>query len=101
MKKIISFTLCLVLAFSMFVVFPISTAQAADDYPYKDKVYGRYNNNLDVDPWRYYYRECTSFVAWRLNNRNGVAFHNQYGGVHFSHAKTWGDAAKKSALLLI
>lgn len=62
-----------------------------DDYPAKYKAAA-----LDalVDEWNYYNRECTSFVAWRLNSRNGVAFHNMYGGVNFGNAGTWGDAAR-------
>ena len=68
-------------------------AVIGDDYPYKDKVYGRYNLSLDVDPWNYFYRECTSFVAWRLNNTNGIAFHNKYEDKAFGNAGTWRDAA--------
>lgn len=62
-----------------------------DDYPSKYKAAA-----LDalVDEWKYYNRECTSFVAWRLNSRNGVAFHNWYGGVNFGNATTWGGAAR-------
>ncbi len=64
-----------------------------DDYPYADKVYGRYWDT-DIDPWKFYYRECTSFVAWRLNSRNGVSFTNWYGGVQWGNAETWGTVAK-------
>lgn len=62
-----------------------------DDYPSKYKAAA-----LDalVDEWKYYNRECTSFVAWRLNSRNGIAFHNWYGGVNFGNAGTWGSAAR-------
>ena len=63
---------------------------AADDYPSKYR-----NAALDavVDEWNFYNRECTSFVAWCLNNRNGVGFRNWYGGVHWGNAKNWGSAA--------
>ena len=39
-----------------------------DDYPPRLKAAA-----LDalVDPWNFYNRECTSFVAWRLNNDGG------------------------------
>ncbi len=62
-----------------------------DDYPQKYK-----DGALDaiIDEWRYYNRECTSFVAWRLNSRNGVDFYNYYGGVNFGDAGTWGSAAR-------
>ena len=66
----------------------------SDDYPYKNKSYGTYTS-ADVDPWKYYYRECTSFCAWRLNNTNGISFHNWYKGVNFGNAKTWINAAKQ------
>ena len=65
---------------------------SGNDYPYNDRTYGTYRTQ-DIDPWRFYYRECTSFVAWCLNSRNGVEFTNSYGGVQWGHAKNWGYAA--------
>lgn len=63
-----------------------------DDYPSWLKT-----ARLDalVDPWRYYNRECTSFVAWRLNSKNGVAWTNWQGGVNYGNANTWDDAARR------
>jgi surface antigen len=46
-----------------------------------------------VDPWGFYNRECTSFVAWRLNNDNQLAFSNGMGGGHFGNAYEWKDNA--------
>jgi surface antigen len=46
-----------------------------------------------IDPWRFFNRECTSFVAFRLNNTNGVAFSDFYGGPQWGNANTWGPAA--------
>ena len=46
-----------------------SSAQAAvlgDDYPSSWK-YGGFG----VDPWTMYWRQCTSFAAYRLSNTNG------------------------------
>ena len=63
---------------------------AADDYPFKDAAYQRYSD-ADIDPWKFYYRECTSFVAWRLNNDN---FDNFYGGVQWGNGGEWGPAAR-------
>jgi len=62
-----------------------------DDYPSNYK-----NAAMDslVDQWNYFNRECTSFVAWRLNSVNHVAFHNRYGGQHWGNANTWGPAAR-------
>lgn len=47
-----------------------------------------------VDPWGFYNRECTSFVAWRMNHDNGVAFTNGMGGGHWGNAyEWWGNAS--------
>jgi surface antigen len=46
-----------------------------------------------IDPWRFFNRECTSLVAWRLNNTNGVAFNDFYGGPQWGNANNWGVAA--------
>lgn len=62
-----------------------------DDYP-------AYLRNADrdslIDPWRFYNRECTSFVAWRMNSANGVAFSNFMDGGRFGSAYNWDDNAR-------
>ncbi|KAJ2608031.1 hypothetical protein H4S08_004603 [Coemansia sp. RSA 1365] len=60
-----------------------------DYYPYKGKCGG-------VDPWNYFKCQCTSFVAWRINKRLGVKFHNHYKGPNWGNANTWDDAARKT-----
>jgi surface antigen len=47
-----------------------------------------------ADKWAFYRGQCTSWVAYRLNELNGIAFTNYYGG-----AGRWGDAVhwKKQA----
>jgi surface antigen len=62
-----------------------------NDYPYKSSCGG-------VDPWNYYKCQCTSFVAWRINKRLGVKFHNQYKGTNWGNANTWDDAAKRTGV---
>ena len=48
------------------------------------------------DEWNFAYRQCTSFVAWRLNSANGVPFSNQYGGIdRWGDAGQWGASARK------
>jgi hypothetical protein len=51
-------------------------ARAGDDYPYKNSC----NTKHDVDPWRFYKCECTSFVAWRINDVKKIKFTNWYKG---------------------
>lgn len=90
-KRVLSFVLVLCL---MVGCLPV-VASAGDDYPYKNESYGTYRYPQDVDPWNFWYRECTSFVAWRLNNTNGVPFTNTYGGgPKWSDAANWGYAAQ-------
>ncbi|KAJ1811878.1 hypothetical protein LPJ75_003930, partial [Coemansia sp. RSA 2598] len=62
-----------------------------DDYPYKGSCGG-------VDPWRYYKCQCTSFVAWRINSRLGVKFHNMYKGPNWGNANTWDNAARQTGV---
>jgi surface antigen len=60
---------------------------SVNDYPYA-------NAGVDqVDPWNFYTRECTSFVAWRINHDAGVPFTNWYRGVQWGNAGHWREAA--------
>lgn len=62
-----------------------------DDYPYK-------NSCGPVDQWNYFKCQCTSFVAWRINERLGVHFTNQYKGAHWGNANSWDEAARKTGI---
>lgn len=62
-----------------------------NDYPYKGRCSG-------VDPWLYYKCECVSFVAWRINKRLGIKFHNKFKGHAWGHAREWDEAAKRSGV---
>lgn len=64
-----------------------------DDYPYKMA------DPNAIDPWNFYYRQCTSFAAWRIRTRTRAAtFTNQYAGVQkWGHATTWDDAARTAS----
>ena len=68
---------------------PIWAYATGDDYPWKGQSMEEYDDYL------FYKRNCTSFVAWCLNSRNGVAFTNWYGGVKWGAASHWGDAARE------
>ena len=69
-----------------------------DDYParYRNLPWYYPQNYIDQgliwDEWNFAYRQCTSFVAWRMNNANGIQFSNQYGGLD-----RWGDAGQWAA----
>lgn len=58
-----------------------------NDYPYKKR------SPNGVDPWRFYYRECTSFVAFRLNKV--MRFSNTMRGGRFGNAENWDNNAKR------
>ena len=74
---------------------PVTATVAVDDYPSSLKSAAQ--DSL-VDPWNFYNRECTSFVAWRLNNDVGLAFHNWYRGKHWGDAAIWRRAALDSGV---
>jgi len=67
-------------------------ARAGDDYPYKNSC----NTKNDVDPWGFYKCECTSFVAWRINDVKKIKFTNWYKGEHWGNANLWDGAARDS-----
>ena len=67
---------------------PVWGYATGDDYPWKGQSMKEYDDYL------FYKRNCTSFVAWCLNSRNGVAFTNWYGGVKWGDASHWGDVAQ-------
>ncbi len=48
------------------------------------------------DPWGFVLRNCTSFVAWRLQERNHLAgFSNSFGNQHWGNAENWDDVARR------
>ncbi|KAJ1957388.1 hypothetical protein GGI12_005041 [Dipsacomyces acuminosporus] len=64
-----------------------------DDYPYPNQCDG-------VDPWNYYKCQCVSFVAWRINSRLGIKFHNRYKGAAWGNANEWDDAARATGVTI-
>lgn len=57
-----------------------------DDYPYRHIPF----EEDYIDPWRLYHRQCTSFVAWRLQEINGFLIPGAYG-----NAVEWKDRAQR------
>lgn len=48
------------------------------------------------DSWGFVLRNCTSFVAWRLQERNRMAgFGNRFRGEHWGNAENWDDVARR------
>ena len=48
------------------------------------------------DSWGFVLRNCTSFVAWRLQERNRMdGFSNSFGGEHWGDARNWDDVARR------
>ena len=72
-------------------------AAGNDDYPSRLKAAAQ--DSL-VDPWIFYNRECTSFVAWRLNHDAGVAFNDYWLGKHWGNASNWKYAAGLARILV-
>jgi len=75
----------------------VTATVGVDDYPSNLKSAAQ--DSL-VDPWNFYNRECTSFVAWRLNHDVRIAFHNWYKGYHWGDAAIWKQAAVNSGVLV-
>jgi surface antigen len=59
-----------------------------NDYPYKTA------SPDTADPWGFYHRECTSFVAYRLNRLKKFHFTNYMDGGHFGDAGNWDNNAR-------
>ena len=78
---------------------PAQAAVGGDTYPTS---LGSIAQDAVLDPWKFLNRECTSFVAWKLNSTNGVNFTNQYLGsnIWFGNANNWGVAAKAKGILV-
>ena len=59
-----------------------------------------YNGSYGA-PWGFALRNCTSFVAWRMRETNGLAdFENHFGGVHWGNAGHWDEAASELGYLV-
>lgn len=57
---------------------------------------GRYST-ADIDAWRFYKCECTSYAADKLNERS-IAFNNSYKGVSWGNASNWKNAAQSAGV---
>ena len=64
-------------------------------YPYPDAPACSAGESCTVDQWSFFQGQCTSWVAYRVNELNGIAFSNSFGGSGtWSDAKNWGPHAQ-------
>ncbi|WP_205881460.1 hypothetical protein [Leucobacter coleopterorum] len=73
-----------------------------DNYPskYKNLPWPYPNGAYIWDEWNFAYRQCTSFVAWRLNSANGVPFSNQYKGSRVGEMRGSGQPRRAALVSL-
>ncbi len=67
-----------------------------DDYPYRKKACSNcVEEPCGSDPWDFYIKNCTSYVAWRLNKALGEGnFSNYMDGGHWGNGSNWDDNVK-------
>ena len=62
-----------------------SSVAVGNDYPWPNA------NPKNSDPYAFFYRECTSFVAWRMNRDAGTTS-KPYSFTNFMRGGHWGNA---------
>ncbi|WEV60083.1 SH3 domain-containing protein [Streptococcaceae bacterium ESL0729] len=92
-KGSVLLTGCLVLGFSSLCVGEVEAAPVGDDYPSYWKSYPV--GSLVADTYGMYVRQCTSFVAHRLDKINGFMLPRGYG-----NANTWGNTARSQGFVV-
>ena len=48
------------------LILPSAASAAVDTYPYPNHPHNDWSSR-GIDPWNFYYRQCTSYVAWKIN----------------------------------
>lgn len=91
-KKTISFII--ILCMMLTGIFMQTAYARNNDYPYK------YRDTSKTDEWNFSGSSCASFVAWRLNNANGIAFNSNFGGKDWAEVKSWGNNAKELGIVV-
>ena len=65
-------------------------------YPYPHPPACTDGGKCVADKWAFFRGQCTSWVAYRLNQRGGIAFTNYFGGLgRWGNAVHWRAEAKK------
>lgn len=92
------FYLALLIASFSVIALPPMVANASDTAPqdpgYLAAIQGyAFDEGNDIGPWNFDVYECTSYVAYRLN-QVGISFSDSYDRVHWGDAGHWAEAAK-------
>ena len=64
------------LTLGVFVLMTVMLCSQAKALTYQDYPYYQPAGIYVTDAWNFYQCECTSYVAWCLNNRNEISFYN-------------------------
>ncbi|HWC47779.1 MAG TPA: CHAP domain-containing protein [Solirubrobacterales bacterium] len=67
-------------------------------YPYPNASQCTAGGACVTDAWLFYQGQCTSWVAYRLNQLNGFVFNNHYGGRQWGDASKWGNTASAEGI---
>jgi len=77
-------------------------AKRSYGYPYRNAPdcpeFGPSSRGCVLDRWSFYQGQCTSWVAYRLNQRSKLPFKNDFKGQHFGSATNWGNAARRARI---
>lgn len=87
-NRLVALILCIIMAAGILPITSSISANAytiGNDYPYFTG---------SSSPYLFYAAQCTDFVAWCLNTRNGVAFNAGYGGKIWGNAREWKSVAE-------
>ena len=72
-----------------------AAADTYDGYPYPHPPACTDGGACEADAWAFYQGQCTSWVAYRLNQLNAIAFTNFYGGKgRWGNAVNWRKQAR-------
>lgn len=77
-------------------LYPLTATQPGNDYPtYLQNTPTPTPTTCTGDDWGMCARNCTSFVAWRINDNNGVYFYNSMPGPKGTGSSNneWGSAS--------
>lgn len=94
MKRILSSGLFALLATASLVLPGRPALADTGGYPWSTKP-SCSEHRCTPDPYGFYYRECTSFVAWKIDQlAPALNFHNNMKGGHFGNAGNWAANAR-------